>query len=282
MALDDFRKDASALQAKIDDSVESLSSAAQEAQRRISKAAIKAINKFELVDGRFVANQDYAARILALEQQFNKILGDVYQPAVKEYLSIFKTIEETTVGLQKSYNALKVDIDLLTPQRRLALDTAQNYLNSAIRYQYVQPAKLVMAQQVISGAGITETVALLESWYTEEELLRPSTTVRGVANLRKYATQIARDSAFKFQGTINEKIAQEYGLTKFIYVGGIIGDSREFCKHLVGLKRKISLDEVPKLIAQYPQGTYPETTKKNFIAVCGGYNCRHSAQPVRD
>jgi hypothetical protein len=38
---------------------------------------------------------------------------------------------------------------------------------------------------------------------------------------------------------------------------------------------------MPAFIAAYPEGLYPGTTKENFIQVCGGYGCRHSALAVR-
>lgn len=265
----------------IDDAIGGVTNSAQAAQSLITKAVIASINTFELTDGRFVASQDYAAKFAALERKMNGIIGREYLPAVKDYLPTFKTIEETTVGLQRSFNQVRVDLDLISPARKAAYESTAFYLRDALKDAYVQPAKFVLAQQVTAGAGLQDTVKLLERW-DKEGLPKELNAGRQTPNLNQYATQLARDSMYKYQGVINERIAGEYGLTSFLYVGGVIESSRPLCRHLVGLKRKIKLDEMPKLIKQFPEGLYPDTSAKNFIAVCGGFSCRHSANPVRE
>lgn len=281
MTLAEFTAGFKDLHQTMDASIEGVTTAGETTQRLITKAVIDAINRFEITDGRFVVNQDYAARLQALERKLNGILGKQFLPAVRDYLPTYKTIEGTTIGLQRGYNEIKADIQtLISPARRAAYDTASYYLRDALKDAYLQPAFFALGQQVVSGAGLNDTVELLERW-DEKGLPRELNAGRQTPNLRQYATQIARDTMYKYQGTINERIAGEYGLTHFIYVGGIIEDTRPLCRHLVGLRRKISLDEMPKLIRTYPEGLYPDTARDNFIAVCGGYSCRHSANPVR-
>lgn len=265
----------------MDGAIEGVSEAGEYAQKLITRAVIESINRFELTDGRFVANQDYAARISTLERRLNGLLGKHYLPAVREYLPAYTTIEETTIGLQKDFNEIQDDLkSLIAPARKAAYDTASYYLRDALKDAYLQPAFFALAQQVVSGAGLNDTIALLERW-DEKGLPKELNAGRQTPNLRQYATQIARDTMYKYQGTINERIAGEYGLTSFIYVGGVIEDTRPLCRHLVSLRRKISLDEMPALIRQFPQGLYPDTARDNFISVCGGFSCRHSANPVR-
>lgn len=99
--------------------------------------------------------------------------------------------------------------------------------------------------------------------------------------LQAYAGQIARDSLFQYNGTIQDNIGQKYNLTKFIYVGGLVKESRPFCKHLAGLDRKIDIEEIPELVKRYPEGLVPNTTRENFPTYRGGYNCLHNVMMVR-
>jgi hypothetical protein len=132
-------------------------------------------------------------------------------------------------------------------------------------------------QHVTTGISIKDSQRILNNWNKGETV----GNVRPVINLQRYATQIARDSSYQYHGAINEVIAQEYKLDSFIYTGDLIRDSRPLCQHLVRLRRTIKLDEMPALIKKYPQGLYPNTSKKNFIQLRGGYNCRHSAFAVK-
>lgn len=281
MTLREFEQQAKAMHIAIDEAIDGVGLAGSVAQKQITQAVIDMINRFEVADGRFVASQDYTARLAALERKINSIIGNEFIPAVRDYLPTFKTIEETTIGLQRSYSEVKVSLDLINPARKAAYETASFYLRDALAPQYIKPAQLILAQQVTAGAGLKDTLELIESWNTGG-LPSELTSGRVAPNLQQYATQIARDTAYKYQGVINERIAGEYGLTSFIYVGGIIQSSRPLCRHLVELKRRIKLEEMPKLIKEFPEGLYPETTAKNFIALCGGFSCRHSAQPVRE
>lgn len=260
----------------IDDSVDELEKAALEAQAAIYKALLQEIERFQISDGRFVVNQSLPHRLAAIESKMESILGKLYIPKVSEYLGVYKTIEETNISLQKSYNDLSVDIKLLTPARKTVYETAKHYLSEGLRDIYIQPAKYLLMQQVTNGISIKDSRKVLSDWDKGKAI----GVTHPMPNLGRYAVQISRDSAYKYNGAINDIIATQYDLKKFIYVGDVIEHSRPLCKHLVGLRRDIELSEMPSLLKKYPQGLYPNTTKDNFVAVCGGYSCRHTAMPV--
>jgi hypothetical protein len=117
-------------------------------------------------------------------------------------------------------------------------------------------------------------------------------------NLKKYATQLARDSAFAVNRNVNNIVKDKYALEAVAYVGGVRKDSRPICEYLVSLKRPILLTEIGALFAGdipseamkfaekptkkgFLQGTVPGTNGDNFCQRCGGFNCLHSSLPVR-
>lgn len=99
--------------------------------------------------------------------------------------------------------------------------------------------------------------------------------------MQAYAGHIASDSLFQYNGTIQKIIADEYSLTKGLYIGDIIKDSRPACKYLVGLKRKIDITEIPDVLIKYPDGIIEGTTMKNFPVYRCGWRCRHTWMPVK-
>lgn len=277
MNLEELKDELNRLHEIMDSSIDLVTEASKKAQDEVYEAIVKLIEKFEISDGRYVVNQDLGRRIALLQRKIESILGDVYLPSIKEYLSTYRTIEETNISLQKSYNDLTVEVSLLTPARKTIYEQAKYYLSEGLADAYIQPAKYLVMQHVTTGISIKDSQRIIKNWNEGETVGNIKPTV----NLQRYATQISRDATYQYHGAINEIIAKEYGLAAFIYTGDIIEDSRPICKHLVGLRRTIELDEMPALIKKYPEGLYPNTSKKNFIQVRGGYGCRHGAFAVR-
>lgn len=281
MTLDELRKRLSGLTITMEGAVDNIVLSAADAQQIIYEYLLEQINFFEISNGAFVANQDYRQRLAIITKQVNSIINRKYKPSISEYLNTYKTIDETTSGLHKSYNELVIDKSLLTSARRAVYDQAEYYLVDGLADAYVQPAKYLLMQAATNGITIKQARSLLDNWNKGELVTGRLASGRPTPRLQAYAGQIARDSIFQYNGTIQDKIGQQYGLKKFIYVGGLVKDSRPLCKHLVGLRRKIELKEIPKLIEKYPQGVIPGTTEENFPIRRAGYNCIHTVMMVR-
>jgi hypothetical protein len=102
-------------------------------------------------------------------------------------------------------------------------------------------------------------------------------------NLKRYVTQVSRDALNQYDGTINSRIAEEFGLDAFQYVGSLIEDSRPQCVRWTG-KGVILKDQLEKEIGwafTNGSGMIPGTNSENFAVFRGGYNCRHSAIPFK-
>lgn len=265
----------------MDETVEDVRSSATKAQEEIYRFLADYINRFEISDGRFVVGQSVTARIAFIQRRMEEIIGEIYRPSITAYLGHYSTIDDITVALHRSYNELAIEKYKLTPARRTVYDQAEYYLTNALADAYIQPAKYLLMQMTTTGITLKDAQSALRNWNDGELVSGKLTSGRQLHRLQAYSTQIARDSIFNYNGTIQNIIAKEYELTSFVYVGGVISDSRSFCRHLVALNRKIKLEEVPPLVEKYPDGLFPDTTKKNFFQVRGGYNCLHIAMPVK-
>lgn len=115
--------------------------------------------------------------------------------------------------------------------------------------------------------------------------------------LKSYLTQTARDSISQLQGQQMASVAKETGYVGIRYVGGLLKDSRGQCYRWVhDLNGFIPIEKLKEEIAlaykyqaakrELPQGhkwggMMDNTTPDNFIIKRGGYNCTHTAIPVR-
>jgi len=137
-------------------------------------------------------------------------------------------------------------------------------------YQYSDNAK---AQQLVdyiannpNGAEVATAVDELKQNYGR--------TSQGDSFV-KYASLIVQDSIMGFDGQFAKYRADEAGLTSFLYYGSLMKDSRDFCiKHA---NKVYTEDEINQIWADNPAQGRDQGSP--FI-VRGGYNCRHSWQPI--
>lgn len=296
MTLRELEKELNLLHELMDSGIDSITESSAKAQELIYEFLSEYINNFEIIDGRFVSTQNYAARFGYIQKKIESILGDIYKPSVTEYLSIYTPIEEASINLHKTFNEIELDLDRIAPTRKVIYNEAEYYLKQAIAPAYIQPVKYLLMQHVTRGITIRSSQRILEKW-NKGELTGQLSSGRPTPRLQSYTTQIARDSAYQFHGTIQEKVRQEYDLKGGIYTGDIIKDSRPSCTWMVKQKRKFALSEITEILGgkipkggaeiaaqlnkPFLSGLIPGTKTENFPVFRFGYACRHSWFPVR-
>jgi hypothetical protein len=263
--------------------IEQVQKAAKKAQQSALDALMELLATFEIKEGAFVKSQTLVRRIAKAERILTDVLKTSgYNAAVSDYLGTFTTVEARTIAMHRTFNDIQVASSKLSPARAFVLDQATHFLNGAgLAEGFVQPAKFLLMQQVVTGLTLADGRELLEKWAAGELSDGKKTSGRKTVSLEQYATQITRDSLFQYHGTINDLIRKEYGLDSFIYTGDIIKDSRPLCRYLVQRGGEVPFAEIPALISQFPEGTVPGTNSQNFLVFRGGYSCRHGCFPVR-
>lgn len=255
--------------------------AATDAQQFIYELLDEEITKFSTYEGKYVNTQPLARRMMAIERLMYAALEDRYNPYIADYLQAYDIVDADNTYLQREVNGITLTQGDIANVRQTVYKQAERYLTTAVVDAYIQPAKYMMMQVITNGLTIKQGASILKNW--NEGQLPEGKLSSGVhaPRLQAYAGQIARDSIFQYNGVVQGNIGDKYGLKNFIYVGGLVEDSRPFCRHLVQLNRRINIDEVPPLVEQYPQGLIPDTTKYNFPQYRGGYNCLHNVMMVR-
>lgn len=117
-----------------------------------------------------------------------------------------------------------------------------------------------------NGAEVDTAVSQLQTIYGRDRL---------GDNLNRYASQIVQDSLMGFDGQFAKYRADEVGLTSFVYYGSLVRDSRDFCVENAG---KIFTEEEIRDI--WANETWAGKAQGDPFVVRGGYNCRHSFQPI--
>lgn len=229
---------------------------------------------------------DKGVRNISILNSLVKELYDAMEEVglVREISEITRVFDETlSLNIKIQSDLSNLDISNYTPttiQKEFIKDISillfgNNYLSPVIK-----PVHDILFKAIISGASLETTAQAIKIAVGE------GTT------LAKYATQITRDTLYGYDGALNKAIADEFNMNAFQYVGSLkIGgkgkkknyESRPQCKRWVN-KNIIKYNELKEELDwayRYGSGMIPGTTADNFSINRGGYNCRHSAIPIR-
>lgn len=114
----------------------------------------------------------------------------------------------------------------------------------------------------------------------------------GKGALQRYSNQVTTDSLNQYNASYIKKSSEELGLEWFQYVGSLVKDSREWCRHMVD-QRWVHESQLEEIIFQFPQSDVPiyhktglpqgmiaGTNGENILQRRGGWACRHQFFPV--
>lgn len=248
-------------------------------QQVIFEAVKKHIAKMKTQDGKIVFDESNTDMVNEVDQIIaNAIKRTKYPAAVRNYLSDWDTINEFNFKVHRDVNELsqKELEDLINPiQKQMTEQTLTGLTGSGVNTNFIEPVRQGIFQNVVAGSSITD----LEKYLTTYILGNPN--VDGL--LSRYVKQVSRDALNQYDGQVNAKIAEDFGLDAFRYVGSLIDDSRPQCRRWVNMRviQKSDLESQINWSVSNGTGMIPGTNAENFAVYRGGYNCRHSAIPFK-
>jgi len=199
------------------------------------------------------------AEIVKAMAPYNRAVKDAtnYSFAAAEVKSRLKA-----AGVKTSYTAIdKVLIDAY------AADTYTELRSLGTRY--AASVGNTVYSNTIAGAALSDTIGDVRQLLVggQDRAGRP---------LESHAKTIATTKYREVDSTLMKKKATEAGITKFVYVGSLIKDSRPFCVERAG--ETFTLDEIEGWANQEWAGK----KEGDPFVTRGGWNCRHQLSPVAD
>lgn len=253
-----------------------LSSAVNKTQGRLYDDMQALLSRLEL-DGDGLIKQSQANRKLLQKAD------SVFDKAMKQsgYYNQLNTFADSVVRLtaanEEYFNfiidAFTVDAHYIKSLQKEAILNIQNLLtNDGLESQLKRPLKEILSQNVNTGASFADLLKQVR------EFIKGTPDLDG--KLLRYSKQISRDTLFNYSASMQESISQNAGLDWYVYLGGIMDDSRDFCiaRHNRYYKKK-HVEDWAKLNWQ---GKRAGTTSSTIFIYRGGYNCLHSLIPVSE
>jgi hypothetical protein len=248
-------------------------------EQRVFAALSKHVQKFSSDGERFVFDDGNVLLTNQVERIIlDAIQGSTYPKDVNGFLRNFETLKQFNFDIHRDVNDLSPDKlgELINPIQRATVEqTLQSLTGSGVSSNFIEPVRTGIFQNIVAGS----TKADLEAYLRRFILGTPDVD----GTLSRYVKQVSRDALNQFDGQVNAKIANEFGLDAYRYVGSLIEDSRPQCRRWVSMG-VIQTKDLPAEIAWMNAngtGAIPGTSPETFSIYRGGYNCRHSAIPFK-
>lgn len=219
-----------------------------------SKMNIEMANKLRIQMSRWLRNNGYYESITEF--------GKGYSALIRESKKYYKAMGLDPAFTERDLNSLasirKNDLNfLMTRDRDVMNATYSEVLNS-----------------IYAGSDWRRLAERLKKIHTDT-VLPNGQTLRGL--LKKYNATYANTAFAGFDRRIQTIKARQYGLTKFLYSGSLMKDSREFCAERAG--KVFSKKEIDSWQNMKWQG---KAAGRNVWTFLGGFNCQHLLSPVTE
>lgn len=220
------------------------------------------INKLQKKVVELLSKGDYSKNIISLTQNFDNI-----EDLSLQFASLLNDVD--------SYDFLKKQI---SPIKKGFIEDISSSLASpdSIKVNITGGIRKILLRSATFGNTVDEAEDLLRTYVLAD--------AKKGGLLTRYARQIAHDSLFQFQGSVEQKIGEEIGVNAYSYVGPLKTTSRPQCTRWIKtLKGVIPFDKLEDEI-QWAKNNGSglgdlKLTVNNFPQIRGGHNCIHRAIP---
>lgn len=217
-----------------------------------------------------------AANRKILNQADNKInevfSSSRYTTAINNYISVIPKIDLNNVkyftSIEETFKPSRIFLKNLQTD---TISTIEKYvLRDGLQSQVINPLSQILSQNINSGgkfSGFLEQV---------RDYVKGNLEVEGRA--MSYTRTYLRNTLFQYSRAYQESITSDLGLDWYLYSGGIIDTSREFCRERNGnyYHRK----EIESWASLTWKGKDKTTTESSIFILLGGHGCSHSLIPV--
>ena len=249
-------------------------------EAKISKMLNVAYDNFSSTGGVLINDMDQSTTTNKAKGRHNNgaIVASKYPKAIQEFLPFFEQLETLNVQLHKTLNKKSIK-KLIGGFKAEAIErlSANLVAPKSIEASLVMPIRKVMFEHVTMGIGLKEAKSQLNTF------IAGSPEANG--HMSRYVNQVATDALNQYDGTVNQKVAQEFGFNAYAYVGSLIKTSREQCIRWINEKGgTLMMDELQSeidwaLANGSGYSAYTPISVETFSVYRGGHNCRHQAIP---
>lgn len=252
-------------------------------QKRIANRIIELIGELETTGGQIKMSQKNLLIVQQIDEELRAILGSTeYKKAVTAFASEFD--KQKIVNDEYFQKAFPDAFNETALANQLVKNAQRNAVNLLIgepaETTFLTPIREQLEQSVASGASLKDTITGIRE-YVEGT---PETDGR----LLRYSKQVSFDSFAIADRSYTNALAEDIEAEWYLYSGGLIADSRCFCEerngqyfHFKEIEAWGRMEDLGECnTGEGWAGMNKSTNEATIFLLAGGYNCRHSIQPV--
>lgn len=207
------------------------------------------------------------------QNSFDRIIAKSrYNDFIEQHLRVIPTInslnEEYFTSIAKSFSSNKNFIRSLQNQ---SIETVNSYLlQDGLAAQIKLPLNDILNQNINAGGQFSGMLDQIRTF------IKGNDKVEG--RLLSYSRNFLRDSLFQYTRAYQQSVTADLGLEFYLYSGGLIDRSREFCIERAG--NFYHQKEIEAWASLTWKGKSPLTTESSIFVLAGGFSCAHEIVPV--
>lgn len=211
--------------------------------------------------------------LTSASEKINEVFtSNQYVTSINNYISLAPKIDLLNVkyftGIEESFKPNRIFLKNLQNE---TVATLEKYvLRDGLQSQVIDPLKQILNQNINSGGKFSGFLDQIRTYIKGNE------QVEGRA--MSYTRTYVRNVLFQYSRAYQESITSDLGLDWYLYSGGLIDTSREFCRERNGhyYHRK----EVESWASLTWRGKAQGTTESSIFILLGGHGCVHFLIPV--
>lgn len=261
-------------------------------QDRLFKEVLMEIKRLDTKGENIAVTVKNLSILTSIKNKLNRlILNKEYIAEIKDFVKSFNEVYKLQFEYWKSIEKTFKPRPLLKAIRNQAItDTFQSLTTQGISANVSDAIIGILRTNITSGGSYADLT----------EQLRQSliNTPESKGILDRYVKTVANDSIQQFNRQYTQIVSNDLGYTWFRYMNTDIETTRCFCDAMTD-KNYFHISEVPGLLkgkglkcegdpvpiykkTGLPYGMIDGTNAENFFIRAGGWNCRHSINPVAE
>jgi hypothetical protein len=251
---------------------DALVSKTERVQGEVYKEVIKLVSQLEQKDSRFIFSQRNIALIEQINNRLQNLIFDTeYLDAITTFANEFN--KQATIN-NSYFDAILENFEDKAIYQSVLRTTQKNALQLLSGDSFTQNLTVPLTQ--ILEASVTSNVTFADTVKTLTEFIQGNKDMDG--RMISHVKRVAYDAFSVSDAVYTNSIAEDYGLVWYKVQGGIIEDTRDFCKHRNG--KYYHKNEILDWAELKWQGKNANTTKETIFIFRGGYRCLHGYLPV--
>lgn len=252
-------------------------------QRRIFNRIIDLIGQLETEGGSIKMTEANLLRVEMINSELKNVLnGREYVKAVRDFTNEFEVQKNVNdkyfkQAFESDFTQFAIASQLVKNSQRTAFELLAG---APAEQNFITPIKSQLEQAVASGASFKDTINGIR------ELVEGNEDVDG--RLLRYSKQVSWDAFALSDRAYTNAISEDLEMEWFLYSGGLVEDSRCFCKERNGKYFHYKEIEAWGRMEDLGEcnngdgwaGMIKGTNESTIFLVAGGHRCNHSIMPV--